>query len=286
MRSDTFHLSLFLFVMIAGLSGVSNAQNPGKVEEKYSGKLEVIFGYLDSLRGVHPFIENLCPIAIAEEDHFYVFDLDDSGSSYNLVLWEETGMEVPRGVRAAMPLQFYQNRCACVVSGDVFDNPEGYVTIFHEFIHCHQWNTVEPELRNRLPLAVKQTIMENYMWEINHPFPYDDEKIVNKYGEFISALDKEDTTEAINIREDILSMLSDDDYQYMVWQEWKEGFALYVENNMRNALGLPANRVGRNLPQSRLLFYAGGEAYIRMLLRQNPDLGTDIKTLFEIMYSN
>lgn len=35
-----------------------------------------------------------------------------------------------------MPLAFWDNRIACVVTGEVFGEPDGYVFIYHEFIHC------------------------------------------------------------------------------------------------------------------------------------------------------
>jgi hypothetical protein len=40
---------------------------------------------------------------------------------------------------------------ACVVTGEVFDSLEGIVTIFHEFVHCQQFETCERELKQRNP---------------------------------------------------------------------------------------------------------------------------------------
>jgi hypothetical protein len=70
----------------------------------------------------------------------------------------------------------------------------------------------------------------------------------------------------------------------MVWQEWKEGFALLIENKMREHLNLPKNNVGTTIPYSRTVFYAGGSAYINYLAQQNPDLLTDLDALFYSMY--
>jgi hypothetical protein len=275
----------FLVMMLAGQLAVSPAQTPARMQTAYSRELVRVFEYRDSLEGVHPFTRYLYPIAIAQEGTFYVFDLDATGKHYYLAATQKTGMEVPHGVRAAFPLQFYDNRCACVVSADVFDSPKGYITIFHEFIHCHQYHTVEQSLRQQLPLAVKSQQKQDYMWEINYSFPYQDNWFTSTYGAFMEAASRKDLAEVKRLRKELAEVLNEDDYQYMVWQEWKEGFALYIENKLRNHLGIEQNQVGRNNPGSRLVFYAGGAAFIDVLVQQNPGLSEDLEGLFFSLYS-
>ncbi len=144
-----------------------------------------------------------------------------------------------RTLRAAFPLDFYENRMACVVSSDVFDDLSGYVMIFHEFIHCAQMENGEPELKNELRVARCRSFLR----------------------ELLNALD----------------------YEYMVWQEWKEGFARLIENRLRNKLELAENRGGIDLPFNRVTFYEGGERYISLLFGQNKELEKDIETLFRHM---
>lgn len=274
----------FLVMLVMGQLAGSPAQNPDRIFSAYNNQLVRVFQYRDSLEGVHPFVRNLFPIAIAEEGHFYVFDLDSTGGEYRIMTHQEIQMQVPRGVRAAFPLEFYDNKCACVVSGDVFESPLGYVTIFHEFVHCHQWNTVEPRLRQILPLAQKAAQKEDFMWEINYPFPYQDNWFTETYRAFIKAAREKDEKNVILLRAELASIMNEDDYQYMVWQEWKEGFALFVENKMRAHLKLPENKVGQNPPFSRTVFYAGGAALIDYLTDRNPALLTDLESLFYSMY--
>ncbi len=270
--------------MLFASFGQSCGQAPEQITASYYDKVQKVLDYKDVFEAVHPFIQNLHPIAIAEDGYFYVFDLDDRGETYALKAWEETGMHVPEGVRAAFSLHFYDNRCACVVSGDAFDSPGGYITIFHEFIHCHQWHTVEPGLRAELPLAVRMTQEENFMWEIEYPFPYDDEWFVNTYAAFVDAFERGKPDEALQLRHELQTGLKSEDFQYMVWQEWKEGFALYVENLLRKEMGIERNMVGRSFPFSRTVFYAGGEAYIKHLIEKKPGLNEDIGALFVEMY--
>lgn len=275
---------LFLVLMFAGQLAVSPAQNPARIQNTFSHQLVRVFEYRDSLEGVHPFVKNLYPIAIAQDGHFYVFDLDETRKAYFLAASEKTGMEVPQGVRAAFPLQFYDNRCACVVSADVFDSPEGYITIFHEFVHCHQFHTVEQELKGRLSLAQKSMQEGSYMWEINYDFPYADGWFVQTYSAFTEAAIAGNLQRVEELRNELTEILNEHDYQYMVWQEWKEGFALYVENLLRKHLGLSVNQVGMHPPHSRLSFYAGGAAWISLLVEQEPDLNTDLEGLFLKMF--
>jgi hypothetical protein len=69
----------------------------------------------------------------------------------------------------------------------------------------------------------------------------------------------------------------------MVWQEWKEGFALFLENRIREYLDLERNLVGGRMPYSRTVFYAGGEALISTLSADDPGLLTDLGALFNRM---
>lgn len=274
----------FITMMLVGQLAGSPAQTPDRVALTYKNQLVRVFEYRDSLEGVHPFVKGLYPIAIGKGNQLFVFDLDETLSYYHLVAHEEIEMKVPKGTRAAFPLAFYDNRCACVITGEVFDTPEGYVTIFHEFVHCHQWHTVEQTLRDQLPLARKSVEKGDYMWEINYPFPYDDQWFIKTYSNYLKAAREGDRKKVKELRTEMAELLKEEDYQYMIWQEWKEGFALYLENKMREHLNLPGNLVGREKPCSRTTFYAGGEALISMLIAEHPELNTDLKELFHRMY--
>ena len=70
------------------------------------------------------------------------------------------------------------------------------------------------------------------------------------------------------------------DYEYLVWQEWKEGFARYIENRIRARLGLDPNRFGAEEPYNRITFYVGGSDYISLLVEDRPELIQDPKALY------
>lgn len=74
------------------------------------------------------------------------------------------------------------------------------------------------------------------------------------------------------------------DYEYMIWQQYKEGFARYVENLVRKDFLVKANSSEVTLPLSRESFYTLGSDYINLLLSNNDNLQNNLKELFICMY--
>ena len=174
----------------------------------------------------------------------------------------------------------------CCVTPDVFDENLGYVTIFHEFIHCHQGETMEARLKAELGVAREAMQKKDYMWELNYGFPYADDRFIEVYGAFIEALENQDTESVTQSRQELRRILSKHEYEYMVWQEWKEGFARFMENRMRLLLGGEENNYGLEQPFHRISFYVGGASYIRFLLLSAPELETDLEGLFHRLLSS
>lgn len=243
--------------------------------------LQQIFAVQQTIQDIHPFLEKLFPIAIVKNEQFFIYDVDPNGQRYRLVKEVATPMPIPDKVRAAFPLDSYDDRMVCVVTGDVFDETAGYVTIFHEFIHCQQFERGEQQVKQTLGLARKAQAANDFMWELNHSFPYAAPDFMQTYQSF---LEKWVLEEMLAERKHLKNILSPDDYDYMVWQEWKEGFARFIENQIRRRLGLPENHGGRDQPFNRVLFYAGGAHFIQALGQQEPQLTTDIEELFNRMF--
>lgn len=150
-------------------------------------------------------------------------------------------MPVPEGVRAAFPLQDFQGRIAAVVTPDIFDMLDGYVTIFYEFVHCYQFSTCEGELKISLDIARHAQETGDAMWEINYPFPYTSVTFINGYQGFLDAVEREDEAGIRHARQKLHAFLGVHDFEYMVWQEWKEDLARWVENSLQRKLGLAEN---------------------------------------------
>jgi hypothetical protein len=259
----------------------SSCRDINEVYDQYAEDLGKVEEMRREVQAIHPIFAGLYPVAVVEGNCFYVFDNVSSPVMYEPVLSQASGMELPDRLRAAFPLDFYQGKSAGVITPDAFETKEGYVSLFHEFVHCYQAENVELELKSKLQVAREALEKEDFMWELEHPFPYEKPEFVDLYTRWLgSSLDIQTRRE---IRHQLQTVLNVKDYEYMIWQEWKEGFARYLENEIRKRVNLPLNTGGSEKPFNRVSFYAGGEVYVRFLLDQDSALETDLAALFNRM---
>jgi hypothetical protein len=80
---------------------------------------------------------------------------------------------------------------------------------------------------------------------------------------------------------EIKSELNEKDFEYMIWQEWKEGYVRYIENLVGERLGANKNSSVLTTPFERPVFYRIGNRYIETLIRDDPKLKGDIEALFQ-----
>jgi len=132
---------------------------------EYVDQLQNVFEIQQNILDIHPFLEKVFPIAIVEDGQFFIYNTEPTGKEYKFVKQTAVPMPVPEGIRAAFPLDSYDNRMVCVVTGDVFNTLDGYVTIFHEFIHCQQFERGEQTIKQRLEIARRAEANNDYMWE-------------------------------------------------------------------------------------------------------------------------
>jgi hypothetical protein len=284
--------SRFYPILIMGMalfsvkgSAVRTSPFQDRTASTYAESLREVFSLRDQIKNIHPILENLYPVAVAEGEDLLIFKPDEVRKIYGLALRTPAPMPIPEGIRAAFPLEALGNKPACVVTGEVFDSLEGYVLIFHEFVHCHQFLTCEPKLKERLLVYRRAMEKKDYMWELQHPFPYTDPAFERTYRRLLQALDSGDKPAVRESRSVLRRILPEIDYEYMVWQEWKEGLARFLENRIRVRLGLAENNNGLEGSFSRVSFYAGGEKMIRFLATRDANVPRDIEKTFEAIYS-
>jgi hypothetical protein len=262
-----------------------HAEVQAEIAKKYVQGLQKIITLQKKIKAIHPFLKKLYPVVVVEGDDFLIYDYNSKKKQYVFIKAAQPAMIVPEGVRAAFPLEFYDNKMACVVTGDAFDDLIGYATIFHEFIHCAQMECCELKLKSRLKVAREAMAKQDFMWELNHPFPYEDNVFAEAYTIFFGAASKKDLEGISRCRTYLKEMLNVPDYEYMVWQEWKEGFARLIENKIRKKFDLQENHGGTDQPYSRVTFYEGGSLYIEALFGKDKTLEKDVERLFDIMLS-
>jgi hypothetical protein len=246
----------------------------------YAPSLQKVIDLQNKILDIHPLFANPYPIAIVEGDTFLVFDVDTARNVYHLVREAPTPMPIPVGVRAAFDLECYDNKIACVVTGEVFEALDGYVTIFHEFVHCYQASTCEIKLKQSLEVARQAMAAGNYMWEIEHPFSYDSPDFIETYTALLQAVDANQGEEALRAHQKLRKLLTSLDFEYLVWQEWKEGFARLIENRLQWQFNLLENHYGRQKPYHRITLYEGGAGIIAALSQDKPALTNDLEGLF------
>ncbi|MBN2391453.1 MAG: NUDIX domain-containing protein [Anaerolineae bacterium] len=255
------------------------------VQRKYAPHLQKIFKIRAQIADIArifalPLLTHVFPIAIMDADQFLIFDVDPSGKRYTFIKQAPTPMPIPQSVRAAFPLECYGGKPACVVTDDVFDTLDAYVTIFHEFVHCYQYQTCADKLKAMLNVARQAQAANDFMWEINYPFPYDAPDFVETYAAFLEAAAHQNYDDIRDCRARLRDILRAEDFEYMIWQEWKEGLARYIENRIKQHLDLPENHGGAAPPFDRVTFYEGGARLIAALTNTQPELAADIEKLF------
>lgn len=254
-----------------------------KMAETYTHQLNKIEGIKKQVQHLHPALERLYPVAIAENDQLFIYDISQGEGGYSYIKSVPSPMPIPPGVRAAFLLEAYGQRIACVITPEIFDSMEGYVIILHEFVHCYQFETCEQRLKMTLDVARRAQETGNSMWEIEYPFPYKALDFIRPYTEFMASAQAHDGQTIKKSRKQLRAYLGLHDFEYMVWQEWKEGLARWVENRVKGHLGLPTSTKGIKEPYSRVTFYAGGDAYIDYLAMEDPPIVNDIARLFATM---
>ena len=251
---------------------------------EYLPSLEKLCDLQRRIALVHPFLSKLFPVVLVDGKEFILYDYDAGNQAYRFIKKTPVPTRIPEGVRAAMPLSFLANRMACVITADAFDSIEGHILIFHEFIHCQQGETIEKDLKRTLGIYKEARTRKDDHWELDYPFPYSDQQFIQLYLSFLKEIEGGNAEMTRLIRRQLQARLKKSEFEYMVWLEWKEGLARYIENLIRINLGIPENHYGAEEPFNRIVFYEGGSRYIRFLLQRNPEKQADLDWLFKALY--
>lgn len=252
-----------------------------KIVEKQLCSIKRACELHENIRGLDESLEKLYPIAVTDNNTFYVFDIMQPGSPFEFVCEQPSQMFLPANILAAFPLEFYHNKAAAVIGARELENPDNHVFIYHEFVHCYQFDHYEPQIKKELEIQRQQA--SNVMWELNYPFPYEDDVFVSITRDLQSVPIGNEYELFACYHKKMKDHLAQIDYEYMVWQEWKEGYARYVENLIREKLGMKRTRTILSPPFDRVCFYEIGSRYIEGLAKADKTLRKDMLKLFAVM---
>lgn len=238
----------------------------GKIEEQ----LDLLIEMQNVVSDVHPIYTSHYPVTIVEDGLFHIYDVPEDHSRYQFIKSEPCPFPIPEGVRAAFPLSCYDNKVSAIVTGEFFDNKEGYVTVLHEFVHCAQILDCEFELKRQLGIAQEYARKNDHMWEINHSFPYTRPEFTALFTSYLDFLERNEYVRVLNIRRQFEEIMGKHDIEYLLWQEWKEGLARFLENKIHNLVGNNENHYGSSMPYNRISFYESGSRYISLIESIHP----------------
>lgn len=239
----------------------------------------------EQLKDIDISLEKKYPVIIVEENTYFIFDLDSSGENYEFKFDNPTHREFPKGLLSAFPVECYGEQTCAVITKEAFNSLDGYISIFHEFIHCYQNRNCSEELSKTLEIKAKAIKENNYMWELNHPFPYENSTFIKKTKALYNYFNAKDYNDALNYYKEMKIYLRKIDFEYMIWQQWVEGFARYIENLMRDRVGINRNINKLEPPYDRVIFYELGSRYIDLLLTEHINLKGNIRDLYYKMYT-
>lgn len=232
------------------------------------------------LVSIHPLFAEYYPVVVAFESLLYIYDYSSKTQQYEWVKTVPDDLNIPDECLAAFPVHHMGGRMCAVVTDAAFQNFEQKVYLFHEFVHCYVYEQYT-DMGDRLEIKRKMEQIKRVTWELDYEFPYDNETVVQRITSLLSALKSKDLLQVKEARVALFSSLSEEQGEYFNWLEWNEGYARYLENRIREKLGLEINRMGDSAPFNRLVFYECGSEYISLLVNEQPDLHTDLEQLFE-----
>ena len=277
-----------VFVLLIGFLSCATAVKNNSLEdivfiERQITFMDEIIKMHDEIKNIHVSLEKLYPITVINNGYFYVFDINEISNRYEFRL----KVELPEymagdngNMLASFPLEFYELKASAVIGNNILENTENHITVFHEFVHCFQWHNGEPDIRRELLVEQQERAKGNYSWELNYPFPYNSEYYVNRTVELSNSFTYENM---VQYHEDMKAGLQELEFEYMIWQEWKEGFARYVENLIRTKYGLEMVTTILSPPFDRRHFYEIGSRSIHLLINNNEGLSENITELYNRM---
>lgn len=216
-------------------------------------------------------------VGVGEGARLFVFEQKLQSYRYRAVV--TLPIVIPRGTRAAFPIEALGDMC-CIITPECLDDPPSYIAVLHEMVHCFQGRHFEDALKRKLTIHRKAVETQNWMWEIQHPFPYGD----SEYRMMLKGLDSRELAEIVDRLASLQSRLEREDFEYMVWQIWKEGFARYIENGIRRLNGVAENIEGSDWESpNRTSLYHLGDVFWRRVAERRPELVTQIDRAFLLM---
>ncbi len=271
--------NIIVLILVLAFAGCASQTEK---QIKHLQKLTEITEIWQTAKEIHPAWAKLYPVCLIDGKKYTLYTPDENGE------WKLTGAGIypnplPKGIKAAFRIPVNNYEMACVLDTNSFSTKEDMTIVFHEFVHCYQAYSCEEDIKSGLKVA-QENQDTGGMWELQYPFPYDNELVGKTYIEMTEAAKRGDRDEVVRLRRIIQQNVSEQDWEYMCWQEFKEGTARWLQNVLSERLGAKPATSGHSLPINRVIFYEGGEMIIRLLTKDNESIGEDFPGLWQEIY--
>ncbi|MBN2852089.1 MAG: hypothetical protein JXQ23_05065 [Clostridia bacterium] len=134
-----------------------------RITEKLNNE---VFQVYNQIKILDNSLSKLYPIAVVDHQVFYVFDFDELLQKYVFVLENQLpGISMPEHILASFPLEFYGGKPAAIITEHALSSTSELINVFHEFVHCHQYEFYEMDLRKNLEIAMINKKSDNFMWK-------------------------------------------------------------------------------------------------------------------------
>jgi hypothetical protein len=101
----------------------------------------------NDIKGIHESLKIFYPIAVVNNGYLYIFDIIEMGMKYEFKQKIPSNMSDEIEWLASFPLELYDMKAAVIIGRNILKNKENHPSIFHEFVHCFQWNNGEQNIR-------------------------------------------------------------------------------------------------------------------------------------------
>jgi hypothetical protein len=134
----------------------------------------------DKVKNIHVSLEKLYPITVINDGYFYIYDKNENGDKYVFMRKVETSIVAASDILTAFNLGFYDMKPSVVISKNMLGDPGNNILVLHEFVHCYQLENGAIAIRNGLLIQKQEISKNNYNWEVDFPFPYNNQYFIDR----------------------------------------------------------------------------------------------------------
>lgn len=158
---------------------------------------------------------------------------------------------------AAFPINKSGDKICCVLGKNIIKSKYSMIYLFHEFVHCYQYENYEIIIKKDLNLD------DDKIFYLMNNFKYNNIYFYEYYQQALMYLKQNNIKESIKIKQKLFGKLTLDKIKFITFLEWKEGYARFYENFIRENLNIKKNNYYNHPVLDTTIIYEYGSEYFR-----------------------